>query len=85
MSLKESAALTDKELLQEAKRLQPTKIYDAVFIGLLIGISIYSIVKNGFGLLTFLPLIYLPIAKKNGAKRTEVNQLLAERGLNQNE
>lgn len=58
-----------------------TKIYDAVIIGVLIGIAIYSSVKNGFGLLTFLPLIYLPIAGKNKKKANELEKLLHERNL----
>ncbi len=75
------AELTDEELLQEAKRTKPTKIYDAVIIGFLIGIAIYSSVKNGFGLLTFLPLVYLPIAGKNKMKNKGLEKLLKERNL----
>jgi hypothetical protein len=75
------AELTDEELLQEAKRTKPTKIYDAIIIGFLIGIAIYSSVKNGFGLLTFLPLVYLPIAGKNKMKNKGLEKLLKERNL----
>ena len=75
------AELTDEELLQEAKRTKPTKIYDAIIIGFLIGIAIYSFVKNGFGLLTFLPLVYLPIAGKNKMKNKGLEKLLKERNL----
>lgn len=72
---------TDEELLKKAKTLKSTKIYDAVIIGFLAGIAIYSTVRNGFGLLSFLPLIYLPIAAKNKTKNKDLENLLNERGL----
>ena len=75
------AELTDEELLQEAKIIKPTNLYDAVILGILIGIATYSSVKNGFGLLTFLPLVYAPIAVKNKTKNKELEKLLKERNL----
>lgn len=81
MKKEELATLSDEELLQEAKKSKTSKLYDAGIIGLLIGIAIYSAVKNGFGLFTFLPLIYLPIAAKNKVKNSEVEKLLKERNL----
>lgn len=81
MEQKTLAALSDNELLQAAKQHKPTKIYDAAFIGVLIGIAIYSTVKNGFGLLTFLPLVYMPIAAKNKTKSKTLEKLLKERNL----
>lgn len=77
----ELTQLSDEELLQEAKRTKPTKLYDAVIIGFLIGVATYSSVKNGFGLLTFLPLVYLPIANKNRAKNKALENVLKERNL----
>lgn len=73
--------LTDEELLQLSKRNKTTKIFDAVIFGVLIGIAIYSSVNNGFGLLSFLPLIYIPIAVKNKAKISVLENLLKERNL----
>jgi len=81
MDAKVLATLTNEELLQVAKKVRSTTIFDAAIIGLLIGIAIYSVVKNGFGLLTFLPLVYLPIAAKNKAKNKLLNEKLKERGL----
>ena len=74
--------LSDEELLQEAKKMKSAKVYDAVIFGILIGIAIYSSIKNGFGLLTFLPLVYAPIAVKNKTKNRELEKLLKERNLN---
>jgi uncharacterized membrane protein YobD (UPF0266 family) len=74
-------ALTDDELLEEAKKFKSINTYDALIFGFLIGIAIYTTVKNGFGLLTFLPLIYLPIAGKNKTKSKALENLLKERNL----
>ncbi len=81
MRQKKLAELTDEELLQESKKMKPTNLYDAVIFGFLIGIAIYSSVKNGFGLLTFIPLVYIPIAAKNKTKNKELEKLLEQRGL----
>lgn len=81
MNQKNTAELTNEELLQEAKRMKATKLYDPVIFGVLIGIAIYSTVKNGLGLLTFLPMVYLPIAAKNKLKIKELAKLLKERNL----
>lgn len=81
MKQEELAALTNEELLQEAKKGKSTKIFDAVIIGILIGIAVYSTVKKGVGLLSFLPLVYLPIAAKNKIKNKLVEQLLKEKNL----
>ncbi len=81
MAKKIALELTDDELLQEVKKMKTTTIFDALIFGILIGIAIYSSVKNGFGLLTFLPLIYVPIAGKNRIKNKELKQLLIERNL----
>ena len=81
MMQKKLAELTDEELLQEAKKIKSTNVFDAVIFGILIGIAIYSSVKNGFGLLTFLPLVYIPIAAKNKTKNKELEKLLKERNL----
>jgi hypothetical protein len=47
----------------------------------LIGIAAYSSVKNGIGLITFLPLVYIPLAAKNKTKNKELEKLLKERNL----
>ena len=81
MTQEELAALTDEALLQEAKKMKSSNVFDALFIGLLAGIAVYSTVRNGWGLLTFLPLAYAPIAVKNKAKHKALEKLLKERNL----
>ena len=81
MEQKDLTALTDEELLQRAKESNRYKLYDSVIFGFLVGVAIYSTVMNGFGWLTFLPLVYLPVAGKNNARRKELEELLKERNL----
>ncbi|MEM6317010.1 MAG: FUSC family protein [Bacteroidota bacterium] len=81
MEPQEFTNLNDQELLKVAKEMKPTKIYDSFIVGLLVGVAIYSSVKNGLGLLTFVPLVYVPIAGKNNAKRAKIAALLKERNL----
>ena len=81
MKQKEPADLTNEELLLEAKKIKTNNIYDAAIFGFLIGVAVYSAVRNGFGWLTFLPLIYVPIAAKNKVRNREVERLVKERGL----
>ena len=81
MTQEELSKLSDEELLQKAKAMKSYQVYDSVIFGMLIGIATYSTVKNGLDLLTFLPLVYLPIAAKNKVKKKEVDQLLKERNL----
>ena len=78
---KEIRHYTDEELLAQEKKTRPYKTYDSVIIGFLVGVAIYSIVNKGFGLLTFLPLVYLPIAAKNRKARQELMKELDNRGL----
>lgn len=81
MKQKELAELTNEELLQEAKKIKSSNIFDAAILGFLIGVAVYSAVRNGFGLLTFLPLIYVPVAAKNKARNKALVELLKERNL----
>ncbi|NVM64857.1 hypothetical protein FHW88_003146 [Mucilaginibacter sp. SG538B] len=81
MKQKELAELTNDELLQDARKIKSGKLMDAVIFGFLIGVSVYSVVRNGFGLLTFLPLVYIPIAARNRVRNKEIERLVTERGL----
>jgi hypothetical protein len=69
---KKLSEFTDEELVQEEKKLKEKVRYNAFAIGLLAGIAIWSIVKNGIGFLPFVLLgviLYLISADK---KRKEV-------------
>jgi hypothetical protein len=55
---KELSELTDRELLNEAKKMKSTNITNAVLVGFLMGIVFYSIVKNSWGFVTLIPLYF---------------------------
>lgn len=79
---KNLSELTDQELLAEAKKQKSGAILNAVFIGFLIGIVIYSLLNNAYGLATLLPLFLVYKLSKNSRYNTkEVEALLKERGL----
>ena len=71
MEYKEYSNFTDQELLDEAKKMRSFSIINALFIGFLVGIIFYSILKNSWGMLTLIPLYFIykmvndPKNKKN--------------------
>jgi hypothetical protein len=79
---KNLSELTDQELLQEARKKKSAAIMNAGLIGFLIGIVIYSIVKNTWGLLTLIPL-FLAYKLINNSKHDtkELEILLKQRNL----
>jgi len=75
--------LADQELLAEAKKMKTTSITNAVLIGVFIGIAIYSTIKNGLGIFTFLPLIVVLKAFRDSKNQKPLEALLKERKLKQ--
>lgn len=76
MKQNELIELTDQELLQEVNKNKSTSLINGVLFGVVIGIAIYSTVKNGMGFFTVFPLIFALFAfnnsKKSKALETEV-------------
>jgi len=81
MKQKKLAELTDEELLEEAKKKKTTSIINAVIIGFLIGIIIYSIVKNSLGLFTLIPLFFAYKLINSSKNNKDLKELLKERNL----
>ena len=83
MNQKELSELTDQELLDEAKKIKSFSITTAFFIGFLIGIIIFSVVKNSWGMLTLIPLyfVYKLINDPKNKRVKELEILLKERNL----
>ena len=77
----ELSKLTDQELLAEAKKMKSSNLTNAVFIGILIGIIIFSIVKNSVGMVTLIPL-YFAYRLLNDPKNKALEKILKERNLN---
>jgi hypothetical protein len=82
MNQKILSKLSDQELLQVAKKMKSANILNAIFIGFLFGIIIFSIIKSTVGFLTLIPL-FLAYKLINTPKhdQKELDALLKERGL----
>jgi len=81
MTQEELSKLTDQELLDEAKKMKSASIINAVLIGIMIGIVIYSIVKNSVGFFTLIPLFFV-YKIFNGSKNYDaLKKILKERDL----
>ena len=81
MKQKDLSELTDQELLKEAKKMKSDSLINAVFIGVLIGIVIYSVVKNSYGFLTLIPLFLAYKLAKNSNSNKPLEEELKARNL----
>ncbi len=81
MTQKELSELTDQELLDEAKKMKSTSITNAVLIGFMIGIVIYSVVKNSLGFFTLIPLYFIYKVFNKSKDNKALEELLKERKL----
>ena len=81
MKQKELSELTDQELLEEAKKMKSASITNAVFIGMMIGIVIFSIVKNSIGFFTLIPLLFAYKAFDKSKNNKALEKILKERNL----
>jgi hypothetical protein len=82
MTERKLSELSDEELLQEAKKMKSNSIMNAVLIGFLAGIIIYSVVKNTLGLLTLIPLfLAYKLVNKSNYNNQELESILKERNL----
>lgn len=81
MKRKILAELTDQELLDEAKKVKSTSKINAVLIGFMIGVIIYSIIKNSIGFFTLIPLAFIFSLVNNSKRNKDLEKLLKERNL----
>ena len=81
MDQKELSELTDQELLAEAKKMKSSAILHAVLIGFMVGVIIYSVAKNTWGLLTLIPLFFIYRLTRKSKRNETLKQLLKERNL----
>lgn len=79
---KEVSELSDQELLEEAKKKKSGVILNAVLIGFLVGIVIYSFLVNTLGFITLFPLVLAYKLFNNPKyKSNELEAELSKRGL----
>lgn len=83
MTNKDLSELTDQELLDKSKKLKSFSFVNALFIGFLGGIIIYSIAKNSWGMVSLIPLyfIYKLVNDPKNKRSKDVGVLLKERNL----
>lgn len=85
MNEKELTELSDQELLEKRKKIKSARTVNSVIIGALVGVIVYSAVKNGFGFFTFFPLVLIFItmknSKKNEAIENNVEEIVKSRNL----
>lgn len=80
---KNPAELTDQELLREAKKRKSTNVINALLIGFLVGIVIYSVKEDSLGFFTLIPLFFAyKLINKPTYNNKELEALLKERNLN---
>lgn len=82
---KDYAQLTLEELLAEEKKIKRQDIMGSVFVGFLVGVMLFGLIMNGFGLLyTAIPLLIIAAVAKNGqtikAKLKELREEIDGRG-----
>lgn len=82
MEQKELSELSDQELLEEARKMKSASILHAALIGVMIGIIIYSVLKNTWGFLTLIPLYFIYKMTKKSERNEALKKLLKERNLN---
>ena len=81
MNPQQLSQLTDEELLEAAKNNKPSPIIDAFFIGFLVGIIIFSVAANAWGLVTLIPLFLIYILLKKPKKLKALQKELKKRDL----
>ena len=82
MTKEELATLTDQELLDRAKKMKSSAIINAVLIGVMMGVIIFSIWKSTIGLFTLIPLIFAYKLFNYSKNDKALKELLKERNLN---
>jgi len=81
MNQKEPSQLTDEELLKEAKKSKSTAVINATLIGFMMGVVVYSIVKNTWGFFTLIPLFLAYKIFNNSKKNKALEEELMKRKL----
>lgn len=81
MEKKDLSKLSDQELMAEAKKMKSSSIAHALVIGFMIGVVVYSIMKNTWGIFTLIPLFFIYKLTSNPNDNEELKKLLKQRNL----
>lgn len=74
--------LTNEELSIEYKKRKSARTFAGFFIGMFIGIAVWSTVKNGLGFFTFLPILVGYLFRKASLNYNEIKHEMAFRKNN---
>jgi hypothetical protein len=82
MNQAQLSQLTDDELQEELKKIKPSPIIDAFFIGFLIGIIIFSVAAGSWwGVGTLIPLFLIYLFLKKSKKYDALKKEIKDRNL----
>lgn len=81
MKQEELSELADQELLDKAKKMRSASIINALIIGFMVGIIIYSVVENNVGFLTLIPLFIIYKVFNHSKNYDALKKIVEERGL----
>lgn len=79
MNSNEFSKLSNEEIEQEIKKLKSNSKTQGVLIGLFMGVTIYALVKNGFGFSSIFPLVFVIILLNNRKKISALENELTSR------
>jgi hypothetical protein len=75
------SSLSDEEILAEAKKMKQARIIHALLIGFMVGIVVYSVAKNTWGLLTLIPLFFIYKLTGKSDHNDALKKIMKERNL----
>ena len=81
MKPQELAQLNDEQLMEVAKQNRPSPLFDAFFIGLLIGIIIFGVATNGWWWFAIVPLFLIYQFLKKPKLHEALRQELEKRNI----
>jgi hypothetical protein len=81
MNQQELSQLSDNELREEFRKITPSPMYDAFFIGFLLGIVVFGIAVSAWGFTLLIPLFLIHLFLKKGKRYEALKKELALRNL----
>jgi|GEM_PF-6892042 len=78
------AEMTDDQLLAANEKIKSKNKTDSFLFGLVIGITIFSVMKNGINFFVLLPLLVLPLLSKTKKKTIAIADEICNRNLGDN-
>lgn len=81
MIQKQLSELSNEELLLEGTKIKSANIVNAILFGVMVGVAAWSTYKNGLGILTFFPLLFIQMLVKNYNRKKAYENQLKERNL----